>query len=219
MHSDISTDDWWVRRWNNKLPMIMVASIDNTFKRQRGFEPVDLILALRVVNWSRKEVSKEMHAWWKVLDEETFMNGGVVEKFMWSHALTLLDDSLLKERDRLFEVTLLENEEEIVIGHEQIVANSSQAATPEQVIMAVRKKKEEQAGKDCLPLLLPPKWTSARLGSKPPSAVGSVYVMPLKRKANVNTKGGGGKEPLAKKSIASGSGPTVPTVNATGASR
>ncbi|KIJ55895.1 hypothetical protein M422DRAFT_239056 [Sphaerobolus stellatus SS14] len=140
IRSDVTPDNWWGRRLHGELPEIVSATADEAFRRERGFEPTDLLVALDLKNWKRKEVSLQMKTWWMTLDEVKFTNCGVVDKFLCAHALymtagvgsqrkmewcieaiantrkwlgkatTILDDSLLNKRDDLFEIKVTSDE-------------------------------------------------------------------------------------------------------------
>ncbi|KIJ32924.1 hypothetical protein M422DRAFT_783307 [Sphaerobolus stellatus SS14] len=140
MHSDGTPDGWWKCHWTDGLPDIVNVSAEDAFRRQRGFEPTDLLLSLELHNWKRLEVSPQIKAWSARMDEAMLMASCVVEKFLWTHALYMvagvggqqkkewcvealtktrnwlgkvtntLEPSLLGQRDELFEVNVTADE-------------------------------------------------------------------------------------------------------------
>ncbi|KIJ42541.1 hypothetical protein M422DRAFT_254320, partial [Sphaerobolus stellatus SS14] len=63
------------------------STIDMLLCTERAFEPTDLLVCHSSENWQWKEVAQDMEQWIGNIDKKSFMDGSIIEKFLWTYAV------------------------------------------------------------------------------------------------------------------------------------
>ncbi|KIJ47038.1 hypothetical protein M422DRAFT_249345 [Sphaerobolus stellatus SS14] len=81
---------WFTSRWQSTMPGLVHEISKDAQLRERNVEPEHLCVRYSSSNWTRSTVIKEVKAWCQSMDESTFNNGSVVERFLWTYSVHMM---------------------------------------------------------------------------------------------------------------------------------
>ncbi|KIJ32292.1 hypothetical protein M422DRAFT_265974 [Sphaerobolus stellatus SS14] len=83
---------WFTSRWQSTMPGLVDEISKDAQLRERNVEPEHLCVRHSSSNWTLSTVIKEVKAWCQSMDEGTFNNGSVVERFLWTYSVHMMSE-------------------------------------------------------------------------------------------------------------------------------
>ncbi|KIJ52309.1 hypothetical protein M422DRAFT_43205 [Sphaerobolus stellatus SS14] len=85
--SSLGASNWFECRWGQNHPLALVETVYcQACVRDRHFDPKSMVAEDSEGSWAAKEVVAGMQGWEKLMDEETFAIGSVVDVFAWTYS-------------------------------------------------------------------------------------------------------------------------------------